>query len=223
MLEVELPADARILEFGCGTGALWRENVTRLPENWSVTLTDRSAGMAAETRSELVGSARHFQFGVVDIQNIPFESARFDAVIANHMLYHVPDLAKALSEVCRVLKPGGYLFAATNGDQHMQEVRQIFEAFNWGVFFNIESFRLENGGEILARYFAEVSLECYDDGLVVPEIEPVVAYVLSGLSDGNKVNVEVVERLRERLRGMMAAEGAIRIHKATGIFIARRG
>jgi SAM-dependent methyltransferase len=43
----------------------------------------------------------------LDVTNIPFEADRFDLVICNHVLEHVPDDGKAMSEICRVLKPGG--------------------------------------------------------------------------------------------------------------------
>ncbi len=49
----------------------------------------------------------------IDITSIPFEDDRFDLVVANHVLEHVPDDAKALSEVYRVLKPGGVAILQT--------------------------------------------------------------------------------------------------------------
>ena len=48
-----------------------------------------------------------------DITRIPLEDDRFDLVVANHVLEHVPDDAKALSEVYRVLKPGGVAILQT--------------------------------------------------------------------------------------------------------------
>lgn len=43
----------------------------------------------------------------VDIQTIPFEDNRFDVIMCNHVLEHIPDDKKAISELFRVLKPGG--------------------------------------------------------------------------------------------------------------------
>jgi Methylase involved in ubiquinone/menaquinone biosynthesis len=49
----------------------------------------------------------------VDLLDIPFEAAEFDAVIANHVLEHVTDDQKALSEILRVLRPGGWAILQT--------------------------------------------------------------------------------------------------------------
>ena len=45
-------------------------------------------------------------FQQIDIQDINFPEETFDVIIANYMLYHIPDLQKALYEVKRVLKTG---------------------------------------------------------------------------------------------------------------------
>src|SRR5690242_11207998 len=79
----ELPAQARILELGCGDGALWKKNRDRTPAGWRVVLCDLSPGML-EATGEL-GFARVR----ADAATLPFAPASFDAVIANHMLYHM--------------------------------------------------------------------------------------------------------------------------------------
>src|SRR5207253_1882718 len=125
-----------------------------------------------------------FSFAVADAQTVPFARASFDAVIANHMLYHVPDRAQALSEIRRVLRPGAQLYATTVGRDHMRELHDRFrqiaphltpEADRWG-----DSFNLENGREQLLQWFPSVTLHPYEDALLVTEVEPLVAYLLSG-------------------------------------------
>ena len=104
----DLPSQCRVLELGCGTGNLWLENLERIPPGWQITLSDQSKGMVEQARSSLDGQ-RPFQFEVIDAQSasFPLESGNFDAVIANHMLYHLADRPTAFSEIRRVLKPGG--------------------------------------------------------------------------------------------------------------------
>ncbi len=105
--QIDLPPVARLLELGCGPGKLWTQIIQRIPSGWDITLTDFSAGMLAEAERNLRDSGRSFRFAVVDAQNLPYGDDSFDAVIANFMLYHVPDRPRALSEIVRVLKPSG--------------------------------------------------------------------------------------------------------------------
>ncbi len=123
---LKLPEDAKILELGCGPGYLWKENVSRIPAGWNITLSDLSSGMLDAAWRNLVVTGRAFQFKEIDAQSIPFEDETFDAVIANHMLYHVPDRPKAIAEIKRVLKPGGRLIATTVGENHMNEIMDWF-------------------------------------------------------------------------------------------------
>ena len=51
---------------------------------------------------------------VGDVQELPFADGIFDCAVAAWMLYHVPDLDRALRELARVLRPGGRLVAVTN-------------------------------------------------------------------------------------------------------------
>ncbi len=110
-----LPPTSAVLELGCGPGTLWQENAERIPPQWAVTLTDYSHGMVMEARRQVGSRAPAFHFAQADAQSLPFADAAFDAVIANHMLYHVPDRERAYREISRVLRPGGQFFAATNG------------------------------------------------------------------------------------------------------------
>src|SRR5690606_21133136 len=108
-----------VLEVGAGPGLLWDENRHQLSAQVALTCTDQSAGMVAKAFATL-GDLSHLHFGVADAQALPFAEGAFDVVIANHMLYHVPDRQQALSEIRRVLKPTGRFFAATNDTPHMQ-------------------------------------------------------------------------------------------------------
>src|SRR5437764_1240500 len=105
--QFKLPVDACILEIGCGYGGLWKANADRIPPNWRLALSDLSRGMLDEARASLTTVSTRFV--LADAQALPFRDAHFDAVIANHMLYHVPDLPRAFDEIRRVLAPIGKL------------------------------------------------------------------------------------------------------------------
>src|SRR5579884_2810231 len=114
-----------LLEVGCGTGELWWANRERLPAAWRVVLSDRSPGMLAGTRDRLADLMPHAGWLVADAQAIPCADDAFDVVVADHMLYHVPDRPRALAEFRRVLRPGGWLLAATNGMAHLRELDEL--------------------------------------------------------------------------------------------------
>ena len=120
---------------------------------------------------------------VADAQHVPFQDHCIGAVLALFMLYHVPDRALALSEVCRILRPGGRLYAATVGEDHMRELRDLVRVFDpsadvWTGSLE-ESFSLQTGAAELERWFPKVVCHWYDDALEVTDSQPLIDYVLS--------------------------------------------
>jgi ubiquinone/menaquinone biosynthesis C-methylase UbiE len=230
----DMPNDARVLEIGCGPGRLWIENLDRLPGGWSITLTDVSSGMVAEAEASLAGSGHRFEFRDADAQHLPFEDETFDAVVASHMLYHVPDRPRALAEISRVLRARGLLYAATNGANTHREMGWMQRVLDPsrptdGYFGEPLQFSLENGAEQLSPWFSEVTLRRYEDALVVTDATPLVAYLLSGSaadsaargSNGDEFGRRVSD-LIDRLERELASRGVIHITKDTGMFVARK-
>lgn len=211
----------RILELGCGQGAFWQRNADRLPPGCRVTLTDLSAGMVKHARQSCADPFVRFQFALVDAQALPFNDGYFDVVIANHMLYHVPDLDRALSEIRRVLRPEGRLCAATNGANHMRELRTWSKrfglGFSYGVAPHMHGFDLEHGAERLDPWFDDVTMVRYEDELIVTEVEPLMAYILS-TPGGNDLADDQVVRCREFFLRMIEERGSIHITKDAGVF-----
>lgn len=225
-----LPAGRRILELGCGYGLLWKATLERLPATWKLTLTDLSEGMVQEARQNLADRADQFTFDVVDAQNIPYPDHSFDVVIANHMLYHVPDRAGAISEIRRVLSPGGQLFAATNGAQHMLELYEMVirlapELSSDTILpqprYWAQAFSLENGAEQLGQHFATVRLERFPDSLKITQAQPLVDYVLSSLgTHKSKVSPQKVAAFTREVEQQIEQHGAIHVTKDSGLLIA---
>jgi SAM-dependent methyltransferase len=209
-----LPPDARVLELGCGNGALWRENVGRIPARWGVTLSDLSAGMLDDARRMLGERASRFSFARVDAQAIPFPDQTFEAVVANHMLYHVPDRRRAYGEIVRVLEPGGRLFAATNGDGHVIEIRKLIE--HLVPLRERGGFSLAGAREELARFFTSVEVIHLRGELRVPQAQPIIDYVDSmGLPQ--PLSARQFDEIRRVVNGEIARHGYFRVSTETGL------
>jgi len=205
-----------VLEVGCGPGDLWHANLDRLPDV-SLTLLDLSPGMVEAAR-EAVGDRA--ELAVADVQELPFPDGRFDLVVANHMLYHVPERAQALAELHRVLRPGGRLVAATNGAGHLRELDELAGGGDRPGMRGFTRFGLENGAEQLGEAgFAEVGVEVYDDALEVTEATPLVAYLNSmALRPGD----EAVARIERDVAETIARSGSFHITKSQGLVRGRK-
>jgi len=218
---IQIPENARVLELGCGTGALWRGSV-KVPRGWRAILTDMSDGMLREARSSLALFDRSFTYSQADAQAIPFRDESFDAVIANHMLYHVPDISRALGEVRRVLKPSGFCYAATMGLANMKEMNELAARF-FSIPRMTDStarFGLESGEAYMRSAFSEVRLERYPDSLVITEAAPLMDYICSMRVRSRVTDKQIA--LRAHVENEIATHGEIQMTKDSGLFIARR-
>ncbi len=223
--QLDLPPNASVLELGCGPGLLWVQNLDRLPPGWQVTLSDFSLGMVEQARRSLMPSGYPFTFGQLDAQVLPFADDSFDAVIANHMLYHVPDRQKTYAEVRRVLKPQGRFYAATMSRNNMKQVADLERncgfTSDFGAFSQAPNyFFLENGEAELREWFPELSVRRQEETLVVTEAQPLIDYILSGTSVAG-LSGETLRRLREAISAEISRTGAFRIDKITGLFIGK--
>ena len=213
----DFPEGGRVLELGCGTGRMWKGQETLIRRCSALILTDLSEAMVAAAK-EALGKEAPLRFMVADIQNLPFPAASFDAVIANMMLYHVPDLGKGLSEVRRVLKPGGKFYAATYGEHGIVEALCKTLA-PLGVRDDTnKTFTLQNGGEILRAFFTYVERCDYPDSLWVTDVEDIIDYLFSLPSMESLLSLPR-EEIRKHLNAALS-DGILELPKEYGLFIA---
>jgi len=200
---------------------MWKECADRIPTRWNITLSDLSDGMVDAAWRNLVVTGRAFKYEQIDAQSIPYSDETFDIVIANHMLYHVPDRPKALAEIRRVLKTGGHIIATTVGNRHLAEINKWLKRVSPDTDFSpfANPFTLDNGLEQLKSFFPQVEIKRVDDNLCVSEIEPLVAYIRS-TAKATEISVSVLAEVRRELENMLSEKGDIFITKDSGLFMA---
>jgi SAM-dependent methyltransferase len=150
---------SRVLDAGCGTGDFTESVAAKL--GCDVVGIDLSQRMVELTR------ARGLEALVGDARELPFADSEFDAIAANWMLYHLPDLDAGLAELQRVLRPGGRLVAITNGRDHLAEV--------WGQ--RSSAFDDHCGAAALERHFHRVAQHDISGRIVFATREGLAEYV----------------------------------------------
>jgi ubiquinone/menaquinone biosynthesis C-methylase UbiE len=102
-LAAVLKPGQRVLDAGCGTGALSRQ-IRQLEPRVQLTMLDLSPGMLARTcdvpGDRLIG----------DVQDLPFSDESFDVVASAWVIETVPDPVRAAREFARVIQGSGYVF-----------------------------------------------------------------------------------------------------------------
>jgi ubiquinone/menaquinone biosynthesis C-methylase UbiE/DNA-binding transcriptional MerR regulator len=223
-----IPEDSRILEVGCGDANFWLKNIDRIPSGWDITLTDFSQGMIKDAKKNLGNVSHRFKFKTADVQSIPFSDETFDVVLANHMLYHVPDIEKAFTEIYRVLKPSGHFFASTVGKNHMAEMRDILSGFDSDIITTkswdaTEKFQLENGMGQITEWFKNAELKRYNDSLLLTDTAPLVDYIFSMPGNAKEeLTREKLEQLYKFIENEINKNSGIHITKDTGFFHGRK-
>lgn len=193
-----------LLEVGCGPGEMAERIGRELSAD--VVAIDVSSRMVELAR------ARGVNAHVGDVQDLRFRDGVFDVALAAWVLFHIPDLDRALGELARVLAPGRHLVAVTNSELHLSEARELAGIDMRGQV----SFSRENGEELLLRHFATVerhdvdgwvtfadprAAQRYIDTLdnLFPRSQHRVSHFDGELRAGARVTVFVAEKASEAL------------------------
>lgn len=217
-----------ILELGCGDGSFWRQNQEKVPENCRIVLSDISRGMVSDARRTLKETDKNskgmFTCKIFPCEQISYPEESFDLVIANHLLFYCKDIATALGEICRVLKPGGTLICSTYGSLHMSEISQLVQGFDDRITLSAhklyQHFGRENGKDILEEYFSDIRWEAYEDSLLVTDEQPLISYILSCHGNQNQFILERYKEFRAYVKKQMGETGFF-ITKDAGIFVCK--
>jgi len=102
---LQLGAEDRLLDVGCGTGAACRSAASVTA---SVVGIDLSPEMVRQAR-EFASGLANVHFEIADSEHLPFDDGAFTAVVCSNSFHHYPDPGRAVREMTRVLAPGGRL------------------------------------------------------------------------------------------------------------------
>jgi SAM-dependent methyltransferase len=221
-------AGARVLDAGCGPGR-YLAHVAEITPDAALVGADLSAGMAREASA--VANAL-----VSDVQSLPFAAGAFNRVICAHMLYHVPDVECAVTELARVCTPEGRVLVVTNGGRHLP---QIFDLVRNGLRGTrlagvalpadraFERFNVESAPSALESRFDIVEREERTSEIVIPHVEPVVDYVdsMQSLYDAwiapGETWDDVMDRVRADVASTIDRDGSWRTSTHVGYFVCR--
>ncbi len=231
--KVQWRGDERVLDVGMGAGLYFEETLRRIPEGQYIA-ADLSLGMAREAATQR--AAEPIRILNADAQALPFPPGVFDVVMANHMLYHVPDIHAALAEAARLLKPEGVLISATNSAATMPE----FENLRWQALSQlgvsaygdeyVQSFAggysLEDAAALLHNYFFAVARHDLPGALIFPETQPILDY-LNSTRDLVEPRLprrahweDYLEIIEQRVRREITRYGFFVVTKLSGVLIA---
>ncbi len=224
--------DERVLDIGAGTGMYLERVRQRVPQG-ELVAGDLSHGMLQRIRERQNENAHIVR---LNAQQLPFPAHTFDVVLANHMLFFVPDIALALGEIRRVLRPEGCLLAATNSANTMAEFdtlsRRACTLLGFpGVRFESphNRFTLENGPKQLARYFRAVARYDIPSHFRFAEPEPALAYIdsLRALNEPQLPDElsweEFMDAVEKQIRRLIRRAGELRVQKLSGALVATDG
>ena len=218
-----LKSGMRILEIGCGDGSLWTENLSKLPQDISITLSDISEGMIRDVRRKLDCDKR-FSFHALDCTQLPYEDNSFDLVIGNHVLFYCDDIKAVCEQVQRVLTPNGTFICSTYGSSHMKEITALVQEFDSHIQLSAnrlyERFGLENGNDILKPFFSRVELKRFDDSLLVTDAEPLIEYIMSCHGNQNQYLLKHYQDFRSFVEKKTSRGFAVT--KDAGLFLCQK-
>jgi SAM-dependent methyltransferase len=226
---VDVSPGMRVLDVGCGPGT-YHSGLLALGAR--VTACDFSRGMLEEALAARRRNRYDGALAQASAEALPFADASFDRVMANHMLYHVPDIERALREMRRVARPGGRIVLATNSGEKSRLFVLHDQAARDCGFTPIEMasarFTLDHL-PLVQSVFPNARVFVKENAFVFPSAEPVLRYYASypvdeiaeRAADGAH-REPLLRRMRELVDDVIAREGEFRSQKDAGCFVMER-
>lgn len=236
MMELLRPApQSAILDVGCGAGKqcfLYHEYTAGQAK---IIGGDVSQELLERARAENARRGNPVHFMELDFnKRFPFEADQFDLVSCCFAIYYAEDIPFTISEMHRVLKPGGRLFTTGPMPENKKVFYEIVRAASGKPIppmpgsSRYGSFILET----MRRLFADVQVHIFENPLTFETAEPFLEYTRASLSEDRKLwtslfnSKEEFEALMQAIereaRAYIAREGKLVMTKVVGGFIATK-
>jgi ubiquinone/menaquinone biosynthesis C-methylase UbiE len=169
---------ASFLDVGCGTGLLLKAAGKRY-KDINIFGLDLSEAMVREAKAQ-IREFEHCKVILGNAEKLPFINNSFEAVSATHMLYHVPNINKAVAEMKRVLKPSGIVFLTTSDYQLDKGLNRIhylaLDKLGFPKFMKNKSsylrFTPDYALTLIKKHFSEVRVFHYRNDSVYRDVSP---------------------------------------------------
>jgi ubiquinone/menaquinone biosynthesis C-methylase UbiE len=236
MLEIlNLTEGMKILDVGCGAGKQCFSYFKQLQGKADITGGDVSAELLSQARAENAKTGNRVTFTELNFnQHFAFEDNQFDLLSCCFAIYYAENIPYTLSEMHRVIKPGGRLFSSGP----MPENKQLFydiirEATGKTIPPMPGSSRY--GSEILAAMkalFTKVDVHIFNNPLTFETVDPFIAYTRASLSEDRKLwssffqGKDDFERIMDQITRVaarrLASDGKLVMTKVVGGFVATK-
>lgn len=217
-----------VVDAGCGPGNAFGP-LSRIGAR--IVGFDYSPGMVREAHQLATGQGLDVAVFRADAQAIPLADRSFDRVLASHMLFHVPDIARALREMRRILRPGGRILATTNAADHAARIHDLHAAAARELGYEPAT---HAGGrfslahlDLVREVFPSAERIVKPNAFVFPTAHAALAWYASGSIDNlverpadGSHRPKLLALLEPRIEAIIAREGVFRVQKDMGAFVA---
>ncbi|MCB0117054.1 MAG: class I SAM-dependent methyltransferase [Caldilineaceae bacterium] len=220
-----------IADVGCGPGSY---HAKLAAHGVQIVALDASLGMVTDVAEGATSAQRPVRAIQANAEQLPLADDSCDRLMANHMLYHVPDQVTALREMWRVLKPGGRVVLATNAADNGAWLRELHvEAATEHGYrplreSTVARFSLSSG-DLVTAVFSNARIMVREDAFLFPSVEAVMRYYASMMVDliedapadtGHRPLL--LASMQRRLESIFARQSVLRVPKAAGCFVAEK-
>jgi ubiquinone/menaquinone biosynthesis C-methylase UbiE len=217
-----------VVDIGCGSGSYHIPLVQRGAR--IILALDTSAGMVSRSQQQANAHGLPVLAIEASAERIPVPDASYDLGMANHVLFHVADVAAALRELARVLKDGGRAVVTSAGANSSARLESLHREAALLLGYQpagrvIDRFNMEHL-DLVRSVFPTAQRYIRDDAFLFPETDVTLRYYASGMIDAiehrpldNGHRNRLLKVVGEGVDAIIAREGVFKDPKPAGCFV----